>query len=163
MSHHSLLMTSLIFLTLWPLTYMDTSVPLWLLQCILFHPHLAEMCVSVYAEEGYCAEQVWLQEGVWPLWGSVEWSRAIWGGNLEGQDVCVFRGLDWEIGKAFGITLSLGSTHTPTYSVRAQMCLGGGGVENQDPVVLPVCMVVLARVCELSTTEYHSSLIRQFF
>ncbi len=38
------------------------------------------------------------------------------GGNLEGQDVCVFRGLDWEIGKAFGITLSLGSTHTNTHT-----------------------------------------------
>lgn len=81
-----------------------------------------QRCVSVYAEEACCAEQVCLQEGVWPLWGSVEWSRAIWGGNLEGQDVCVFRGLDWEIGKAFGIMLSLGSTHTPRNSARAQMC-----------------------------------------
>ncbi len=52
------------------------------------------------------------------------------GGNLEGQDVCVFRGLDWEIGKAFGITLSLGSTHThtrhATHTARPQMCHGWG-------------------------------------
>lgn len=54
--------------------------------------------------------------------------------------MCVFRGLDWEIGKAFGITLSLGSAHTPKYSARVQMChgaRGGGRAENQDPVVLP--------------------------
>lgn len=40
---------------------------------------------------------------------------------------------DWDIGKAFGIMLSLGSTHTPTYSARAQMCHGGwGGCEVSE-------------------------------
>ncbi len=34
------------------------------LACLSLHPHLAEVCVRVFVEEGCCAEQVWLQEGV---------------------------------------------------------------------------------------------------
>ncbi len=47
--------------------------------------------------------------------------------------VCVFRGLDWEIGKVFGITFSLGSTHAATHSARPQMCHGWGQGQKTRP------------------------------
>jgi len=51
--------------------------------------------------------------------------------------VCVFRGLDWENGKAFGIMLSLGSTHTPLETLLGRRCaiLRGAEPKNQDPNV----------------------------
>ncbi len=48
--------------------------------------------------------------------------------------MCVFRGLDWEIGKVLGITFSLGSTHAATHSARPQMCHGWGqGQKTKTP------------------------------
>lgn len=65
MNRHSLLMTSLVVsnaLTVDIHEYQCTSLAF--IVYLVTSTSGRDVCVSVYGEEGCCAEQVWLQEGV---------------------------------------------------------------------------------------------------